>query len=191
MDVSAEVVAAILVFREGLPHIMKWAPRLRDFVASRSAAASAAVVSDAQAAQLRAQAHVLDVQADAKASAVWARLNASVIARLEKVEKAEKECQDRAARLEREGREREKALRAEAIQMSQELRQEMVEAVRRVQARATPRPGYTTTLADPMETPKEGNRLSAPALPSLEIEDPTPDLQVSVTPSRAKTDPPR
>lgn len=190
MDVPAEVVAAILVLREGWPHVMKWAPRLRDFVAGRSAAASAAVVSDAQAAQLRAQAHVLDVQADAKASAVWARLNASTIARLEKVEKAEQECQDRAARLERDWEAREKMLRAEALKMGQELRQEMVEAVRRVQARATPRPGYTT-LADPMETPKEGNRLSAPALPSLEIEDPTPDLQVSVTPSRAKTDPPR
>ena len=193
MEISAELVAAYVALREAGPHVLRWAPRVRDFVAGRAAATSAAVVSDAQAVHLRAQAHAVDVQADAQASATWATMNASLLARLDKVERAEKECQDRATAIERRAEEREKVLRAEAAAEAQALRTELLAAVVRAHQRATPSYGHSTVTvpADPLaETPPDGHRLVAPPVPLRDDPDPTPDLPSSLTPSRAKTDPP-
>lgn len=211
MELPAEWFAAYVALRETWPHMLRWAPKIKDFVSGRQAAAAAAavndaqavhlraqaravdvqaVVSNAQAAHLRAQAHAVDVQADAQASATWAALNASLIGRLEKVEKAEKECQDRATAIERRAEERERVLRKEAAAEHRALRAEMAEALVRAHQRATPRPPGLRTVLDPLETPPDGHRLSAPSLPTREDTDPTPDLHTSVTPSRAKTDPP-
>lgn len=206
MEIPAELVVAYAAAREAFPHVIKFVPKLRDFVAGRSAAASAAVVSDAQAMHVRAQ-------ADATASATWAAFAAELKAdrdrerqehaqerererremalRLARVEAAEAECQERADRIEREAKARNDALRTE-----------MLEAVRRIQARTTPAAGYPTLVlagepvdsrADPSTTvtPPAGHRLVPPMLPVREDDpDPTPDLPSSLTPSRAKTDPP-
>lgn len=217
MEIPAELVVAYAAVREAVPHVIRWAPKLRDFVAGRSQAASAAVVSDAQAMHVRAQ-------ADATSSAAWAAFAAELKAdrererqehakerererleheqarererremtsRLARVEAAEADCQERADRIEAEAKARNDALRTE-----------LLEAVRRVQGRATPSTGYPTLVLagepsdsrmDPSATvtPPAGHRLIPPMLPVREDDpDPTPDLPSSLTPSRAKTDPP-
>jgi hypothetical protein len=165
--------------------VIRWAPRLRDIVVGRSQAASAAVVSDAQAMHVRAQ-------ADATASATWAALAAELRAemareraeherRLAMVERAEADCRERADRIE-----------WQAAQTAADLRAEMHAAVLRAHHRATPTHSHSAVIsaADPLETPPDGHRLVAPPVPLRDDPDPTPDLPSSLTPSRAKTDPP-
>lgn len=176
MDLPAEVVAIYVALREAGPHVIRWAPKLRDAITGQRAASAAAAVNDAQARQIRAQ-------ADATVSAAWETFAATQSAdyerRLQVVERAEAECRERADRLEREGEAREKRLREE---FRRELRDALSTRARR--AYPTPSSGHSavTVPADPLETPPDGSRLSAPSLPVREDTDPTPDLHASVTP---------
>lgn len=109
---------------------------------------------------------------------------------------AEAACLERADALARAleaGNERAEAL-ARALDEERITRRSEVRAVlARVGVRPTPSTGHSTVIApiDPLaETPPDGHRLVAPAIPRRDDPDPTPDLPSSLTPSRAKTDPP-
>lgn len=104
------------------------------------------------------------------------------------------------ARIARESRAAEAACleRAEALARALETervtrRREVREVLARVGVRPTPSMAHSTVTAavDPLaETPPDGHRLVAPTIPVRDDPDPTPDLPSSLTPSRAKTDPP-
>lgn len=179
LQLPAELVAIYIALREAGPHVIKWAPKIRDAITGQRTASAAAAVSDAQAQQIRAQ-------ADATVSAAWATLAATQSAdyerRLQVVERAEAECRERADKLEKQAQAIEKRLREE---FQAELRVALHTRARR--AYPTPSSGHSTVTApiDPLETPPDGHRLSAPNLPALparEDTDPTPDLHASVTP---------
>ena len=83
----------------------------------------------------------------------------------------------------------ERALEEERVTRRREVR----EVLARVGVRPTPTHWHSTvtTALDPLaETPPDGHRLVAPPVPLRDDPDPTPDLPSSLTPSRAKTDPP-
>jgi hypothetical protein len=139
----------------------------------------------------RARAEVEGVEASVSAAqgVAWAGIIA-----------AQRQLSDDLAAIARESRAAEAACleRAEALARALEeervVRRSEVRAVlARVGVRPTPSTGYSTVTApiDPLaETPPDGHRLIPPAIPRRDDPDPTPDLPSSLTPSRAKTDPP-
>ncbi len=110
------------------------------------------------------------------------RLAADMAAIAHESRAAEAACVERAEQLARE------------LQIERTTRQrEVREVLARVGVRPTPTHGHSTvtTALDPLaETPPDGHRLVAPTIPLRDDPDPTPDLPSSLTPSRAKTDPP-
>lgn len=180
MDLPAEAVLAYATIREALPHVIKAVPKLRDMIAGHTAAQSAKVVSDAQAAVHRAN-------ADATTSAAWAEFAAvlreerareyeaheaqrererlTYEARIRAVEAAERECQKRADSIERKAR-----------QDVEDLRVEFFDALRRAHGRATPSSGHSVVVepADPSAavTPPLGHRLVPEPIPRLPSQDP-------------------
>ena len=139
----------------------------------------------------RARAEVEGVEASVSQAqgAAWLQIvetqrqmGADMVAIARESRAAEAACLERAEALAR-------ALETERVTRRREVR----EVLARVGVRPTPSMGHSTatTALDPLaETPPDGHRLVAPPVPLRDDPDPTPDLPSSLTPSRAKTDPP-